>query len=131
MSEITPNDASLFRFGDLEYTTVAIPINGSLSDEINTRNHSFLGLIMSAGWTAADLTIEVSVNGSDWYGVVRDFAGTQVNVIAGPVAGAWYGAANLASLISAQWIRIRSGTEALPVNQAEARSLTVITRPLA
>lgn len=85
---------------------------------------------MPAAWTAAALTIEVSADDSTYTGLAYDDLGSQCNTIASPVAGSAY-ALSLSGMLPYRYIRVRSGTTASPVNQGAARTVTVVTRPLA
>lgn len=103
----------------VEVATIA---NGaSLSDAIHVGD-AIAGMIeMPSGWTAADLTFQVSSNGETY----RDFqdGGGEYTLNA---------AASQAILLSgADWIgvryfKIRSGTSSVPVNQGAERSLSVV-----
>lgn len=108
---------------------VTIPSGQSVSGSVLLNDTALLGLIMSAAWTAAALTIEVSADDVVYSGLAYDDTGAQCNSIASPTAGSAH-ALNIAGLLPYQYIRLRSGTTAAPVNQAAERSITVITRPL-
>lgn len=113
-----------------ENLTATIANGASVSDALDLANTSLLGIIMPAAWTTAALTVEVSADNSTWTGLAYDQDGSQCNSIASPVAGSAY-ALNALGLLPYRYIRLRSGTTATPVNQGAARSITVITRPLA
>jgi len=110
--------------------TATIANGESVSAPIDLANTALLGLIMPAAWTAAALTVEVSVDDSTWTGLAYDDLGTQCNVIASPVASSAY-ALNMVGLLPYRYVRLRSGTTATPVNQGAERIVTVVTRPLA
>lgn len=110
--------------------TLTIPNGGSVSPDMDLVNRTCVGLIMPAVFTAAALTIEVSVDRAAWIGVAFDDTGTQCNVVASPVVSCAY-QLNAMGMLPYRYIRIRSGTTASPVNQGQATTITVINRPLA
>ena len=110
--------------------TATIASGASVSGTLDLNEEVILGIIMPAAWTSAALTVEVSADGVTFTGLAYDDAGTQCNSIASPVAGAAY-AESLAGMLPYRYIRLRSGPTASPVNQLAARSIIVITRPLA
>ena len=79
-------------------------------------------ITMPAAWTAAGLSFQGTVDGVNFFNVF-DNAGNEVVVNA---------AANEQISIDrfegAVWIKIRSGTNAAPVNQAVAAALTLLVR---
>jgi hypothetical protein len=109
---------------------VAIASGQSVSDYLSLGDYAIVGVILPAAWTTAALTIEVSHDATTWIDTVMDADGAQCNVVASPAASTAY-TLNLAGLLPYRYCRLRSGTTAAPVNQGAARSITVITRPLA
>ena len=110
---------------------VTIANGASVSGTLDLRDSSIAGVIFPAAWTAAALTIEVYDEVAlAWIGIVYDDLGTQVNVIASPVVSTAY-TLSVLGMLPYRYVRLRSGTTASAVNQAGARSITVITRPLA
>lgn len=112
-------------------TQSATIANGaSVSAAIDLLSTALLDILMPAAWTAAALTVEVSADNSTWYSLVYDENGLQINSWSSPVAGAAYTVAAL-GMLGFRYIRMRSGTGAVPVNQGADRVFTLITRPLA
>lgn len=98
----------------------------SLSDAVHLNNATLVGLYVPASWDAADITFQVSRNGSTWSNV-RDAEGNEVTLtgfsagdyIALP-AGAFHGI---------EYLRFRSGTAASPVTQGGDAALIAVIRP--
>lgn len=101
----------------------------SVSGPISLAGLCLVGVAIPAasGWTAAALTIEVSVdNGASWISPFNA-AGSATGTYSSPAAGSGY-AVDMDSLLPYNMIRIRSGTTATPVNQGADRALTIIAR---
>ena len=106
-----------------------ISSGGSVTPTIALGNNSLVGIIMPVAWTAAALSIEVSMDGTNWVSTLYDSYSAQTGYYSTPVAGAAY-AADILSIIGFKYIRLRSGTAAAPVNQAANRVFSIITKPL-
>ncbi|MDR3474433.1 MAG: hypothetical protein P4M09_22520 [Devosia sp.] len=112
---------------DVYYQVLAtIAAGQSLSNAIPLNRREIVGIVMPAGWDAADLTFRSSLDaGATWSEVYQD-SGVAVQLIVGAgrrIAqdpGGWKG-------IDA--LQIRSGTTTAPVTQSAARSITLIVRP--
>jgi hypothetical protein len=106
-------------------TTATISQGAALSSDIVLDSYELVAVIMPAEWTAANLTVQVVHAGREVN--VYDDAGTEVTLTA---------AANRMILLNTltkqlrgqQTIRLRSGTSGTPVNQAFARTLTLVLR---
>lgn len=87
-----------------------------------------IGLIMPAAWTTADLTFQVCATLGGTYSNLMDATGAEVTV---PVAvnGA-YTISNATQALLAPWryIKVRSGTAASAVSQADVRSITFVVK---
>jgi hypothetical protein len=83
---------------------------------------------MPAAWTAAALTFQVSDDAGATWKELLDDTGTAIT-ITGPAAGNRLNVAT-GDFASAIFLKVRSGTSATPVNQAAARTLTLIKRQL-
>ena len=107
--------------------TVAIAAAGNITGAIRMPpGHYLTAIVMPAAWTAANLTFQGSADGAT-YNNLYDDADTELTVTAA--------AARMLVLPPANWcavpfLKIRSGTAAVPVAQAAARSLVLITRRL-
>lgn len=82
------------------------------------------GIIMPAGWTAANLTFQISADGVSFVNMYDKYGSEVVVAVA---AGQGH-VLDFADYITLPWLKIRSGTAATPVNQAADRSLTLLLR---
>ncbi|MFQ5850898.1 MAG: hypothetical protein ACE5JU_09955 [Candidatus Binatia bacterium] len=113
--------------GNVSQRTATIAAAASLSGEIDLEGFKIIGIVMPAAWTAANLTFQAAdVTGGTFQDVFDD-AGTEVTVT---VAAARYIGldATMPELAGIRFLKIRSGTSAVPVNQAAARTLTLILK---
>lgn len=109
-----------------DYTTfgVTIPNGGSLSPSIDLRGYTPYGIQMPAAWTAAGLSFEVSddnVSFADLYDATAEYT---------LAAGVDRAIGFSGSSVFAGWkyIKVRSGTTAVPVNQGAARIIKILGR---
>ena len=87
---------------------------------------TYMGLIMSAAWTAAALSFQVSNTIDGTYQDLYSDALAEVTVAA-PTAGLTVSLDALIPYLSQfRWVKVRSGVTALPVQQAAPRTLTFI-----
>jgi hypothetical protein len=82
------------------------------------------GLILPAAWTAASLTFQGSIDGTNFYNLY-DTDGVEVTSLAA--------VDRFVRLAPADWstfshIKIRSGTSGTPVNQGAPRTIKIVTR---
>lgn len=116
---------------EVDYVTVTIAQNQSLSPEIDIGNKSLVGIVIPTTWTTAGLSFQVSPDGGTTWGEVTTVAGAPYAI--GSVTGgtlAFYVAVDPTTLRGAMALKVRSGTQASPVNQTHAGgvTLTLITR---
>ena len=107
-------------------TTVEIANGQSLSGAVNLSGFTLIGIDMPASWTAANLTLQASVDNSTWDNVF-DSLGTEVTITA---AASRFILLNPADFVSVRYLRVRSGTSGTPVNQGGARNITLIVRAI-
>lgn len=100
-----------------------IAINQSLSAAVNIGDSKACAIFMPASWTAANLTFQVSNDGTNWFDLY-DKDGTEYTVVA--AAGRSI-VLPMSDWIGIERIKIRSGTTAAAVNQAAARTLVIQT----
>lgn len=108
------------------YGEVTIANGASLSAGFNLAGRTLAGVKMAAGWTAASLTFQVSLDGGLTYG---DLYGYDVSNVVGEVTRE-VAAANAYALEPflfsfATHIKLRSGTSGAPVNQGAERVIQV------
>ncbi len=114
---------------EIDVITTAIAAGQSLSAEVDIGAKSLVGLLIPANWTTAGLSLQVSVDGGTTWGELTTVAGTPYAI--GSLTGgtlAYYVAIDPTTLVGAQALKIRSGTQASPVNQANLVTLQLITR---
>ena len=120
--------------GESKPAETVVKIAASASDSgILALEHgcSLTGVITPAVWDAADITFRVSNDGTTFYPLF-DAAGDEVVIPSASVAIAEARAFALLPENFAGWnyVKIRSGTNALAVNQSAIRSLKIASRPV-
>ena len=108
--------------------TATIAKDASLSDAVEIAGYHYMGIVMPAAWTtSATLTFQVSADGTTYQNLYDD-SGAEVTVSG--VAASISISLDALALKLAPWnyIKIRSGTASSAVNQAAARSITVILK---
>lgn len=115
------------KINHIDVRSATIASGGSLSTPLELEGAAIFGLIMPAEWTAANLTFQACDTFGGTYQNLYDDSGTEVTVTA---AAARCIAIDLAALKLAgfNYIKIRSGTSATPVNQAAARTIKLICK---
>jgi hypothetical protein len=108
------------------YQTATIAASASLSGAVLLPpGYRVAAIVMPSAWTAADLTFQLSHDGTTYTNAYED-DGTEVTVTA---AASRYILIPSETLAPAIRLKIRSGTSDTPVTQAAARELTVVTLP--
>jgi len=111
---------------DTQTRTATIAISTSLSAAIALPPGWYpAAILMPAAWTAADLTFQLSLDGTTFADLYDD-AGTEVTAKA---AAARYITLDPLEFRTARAIKLRSGTAASAVNQEAARTLILVLRP--
>lgn len=95
----------------------------ALSNAVCVLGYDIVAIQMPAAWTSAVVTFETSMDDST-YSEVYDDAGNEVSLTV--AAGRWVTIPSDVSLHFGTYIKVRSGTNATPVNQAADRELGVI-----
>jgi hypothetical protein len=108
----------------VETTTVTIANGASLSGAVDLGGRKLVAIIMPDAWTAASLTFQGSVDGTNFFNV---YDGATERTLA--VAANYYSALNIADWVGFRWVKIRSGTAGTAVNQAAERVLTLVVQP--
>lgn len=103
---------------------VTIAINESLSGAVAVGDGVFTGIVMPAAWTAAVLTFQASFDGTTFYNLY-DEAGGEYTIAADASRYITVPAGDFAGV---RFLKVRSGTAAAAVNQAAARTLSLIVR---
>lgn len=111
-------------FGDSELA-VAIASAGSLSGAASLLGLSLCGIVMPASWTTANLTFQVSRDGTTFVNLY-DKSGNEYTVTAAASRGIIVPWEDFALW---RYVKVRSGTAGAPVAQDAARSLILMARP--
>lgn len=115
--------------GALTSTASATIANGAaLSGAVCLGEKALVALQMSASWTAADVTFQVSDDGGTTWAELLDDTGTAISITLPTAGNRLVLASGLFASVS--FLKVRSGTSGSPVNQGGARTLTLITRSL-
>jgi hypothetical protein len=106
----------------------AIAAGQSLSAQINIGGKTLTAIAIPAAWTTAGLSFQASSDGGATFGELLDETATARNVSS--VTGGVY---TVIAVDPTKWrgitcIKVRSGTSAAPVAQANAVTLTLLTR---
>lgn len=102
----------------------------SLSAEVNVDRLTIVGIQMPAGWDAAGIAFQALIRESGnpavpVYGSVQDQAGTAVGITS-PALDTYVAVAPTIALRGLGRIKVRSGTNAAPVNQTATRVLYLV-----
>lgn len=111
----------------IEYGSLlaTIAAGASLSDVITLSKANVIAIQVPAGWTSASMTFSVSADGIT-YSDLFDQAGNEY--ILPVVAGKYFGGLDVLIMGSFNYMRIRSGTSASPVNQTSGAVLNCVLR---
>ena len=114
----------------LEYGTVQkktiIGSGQSQSGQIQSQQSTLVAILMPLAWDAASVTIEVCMDGTNFY-PLYDKTGAEYVVT---VAAGRFVFLDPVALLGAKQIKLRSGTAALPVTQTANREIVAVFRPL-
>ncbi len=105
---------------------VVIAINESLSTVAEIGGSALVGMITPAAWTTAGITLQGSHNSSA-FNNMYDSAGSEKTISA---AASRYIMLDPADFAGCDAIKIRSGTSGAAVNQAAARTVTLVLMTL-
>ena len=101
--------------------TATIANGASLSDALTLNGGRLTVIEMSAAWTAAALTFQASMDGTNYFNVYDD-NGNEVYVI---VDASRRVHIDIEALNQQKYIKLRSGTSVTAINQGAARTLYV------
>lgn len=106
---------------------VTITAGASQSTVIDKSHYKNMLIIMPAAWSAANITFLVSDNPTTGFVMLVDDAGTEVALTTVTISTAiTMTSTDKEALESAMFIKLRSGTNATPVNQTAGAEITVI-----
>jgi hypothetical protein len=101
--------------------TATIGNGANLSDAVTLNGQQLAVIEMPAAWTAAVLTFQASMDGTNYFNVYND-AGDEVYVIV-DISRRVY--VDIGALSQQKYIKLRSGTAVTTVNQGGARTIYV------
>lgn len=122
MATFTAQDAS----GSLVTTQATIASGQSLSAALDLQQYSLVGLLLPSAWTAAAVTFQGSIDGSNFFDLYD--SGAEINL--GAAAASRYLLLSPSAFAGLRYLKVRSGTSGTPVNQAADRALTLVLRGL-
>ena len=105
---------------------VTIANGESLSGAVDLNGMALVGLIMPAAWTAANLTVALSIDNST-YNNLYDSNGNEYLITAAASRRIIVPASDLPAV---KWLKIRSGTSGAAVAQGGARVITLLARQI-
>jgi len=112
-------------------STATIPNGAPVSNAVNLGDKILCGVIVSAAWTAAALSFQVSHDGgTTWFDLYALGGATEVSIASGNVVAGRFVPLDPAGFVSIDMIRVRSGVTGTPVNQSGDRVLTLIARKI-
>jgi hypothetical protein len=113
---------------NLTTKTVVIP-NGAtgLSGEVDLQGYKLAAIQMPAAWQAASITLLGSNVSGGTFQNVYDDSGTEVTIAAAASRCIVIDAAAMA-FAALRFMKFRSGTSAIPVDQTASRTLTLILK---
>jgi hypothetical protein len=101
--------------------TATIGIGAALSGAVDLGRTVLAGIVMPAAWTAAVMTFDVSADNATF--VPLKYAGAEVSLT---VAASEGHSVDTSVFLGWRYLKVRSGTFATTVNQAAARTITLI-----
>lgn len=104
-----------------------IPAAASQSDALIVGGLQLLDLVVPAAWDAANITLLGSIDGTAFF-PIHDAAGAEVALTAAPGRIVRFPAE---FFVGVNFLRLRSGTTAAPVNQAAQRVVHLRARQAA
>ncbi len=106
---------------------VIIPNGASLSNPIDLGSTVLCAILIPAGWTAAGLSFQASDDGGTTWFNIFDSTGAEVIVASAAVVAGQRISVDPSAFVGVDFIRVRSGYSAVPVNQTADRTLTLVS----
>lgn len=107
-------------------STFTIANGASLSNSLRLGGLVPVGVIMPAAWTAAGLSFAVSQDDSTYYPIFDDAGAEITATVAASEFIIFTNIARLFGITPDLYLKLRSGTSAVAVNQGAARVLTLV-----
>lgn len=108
-----------------EHDQITIPSGASMTSEFTLHGKTLVGIVTPPTWSATELTFQVSIDGTTFVDLYSDTA--EVVAAAAPSR---YIALNPAAWCGVVAVKIRAGTTAAPITQAQQQTLTVSVREI-
>ena len=108
----------------IDTKTAVIENGGSLSGAVDLGGRKLVAIVMPSSWTTAGLTFQASPDGVTYYNLYD--GGTERGLT---VAASYYSALAIGDWVGIRYLKVRSGTAGTPVNQAGARTITLVLQP--
>jgi hypothetical protein len=111
------------------HAAATISAGASLSNAINLGQRVIVALQLPSGWDAAALTFQGSYDGVT-FGDIYDDGGTEVTIASGTIVvnRTIVNAGILEKLAGVLFLKVRSGTAGVPVNQTADRIIRVMQK---
>lgn len=115
----------------IKYVSVAVDSNTAISDSVDLGgiafdvNQKLIGIIIPSVWTTANLTFQSYNSASQAWVNLYQYDGTELNYTAGT---SYWIIAKPTDFAGIRYLKIRSGTAATPVAQADDRVLILVIR---
>lgn len=106
-------------------TTATIANAASLSGSVDLNGRQLVGIMLPAAWTAANLTLQASMDGSTFFNVYA-IGGSEYTATV--TAASTFIIIPPNDLLGVRYIKLRSGTSGSPVTQGASRTITLATR---
>ncbi len=106
--------------------TAIIASGASLSGVVDAGGMALVGIVMPSGWTAADITLQGSMDGIRFVEILDSY-GSKCQLKAEANA---YVPLRLPELIGVRYFKLRSGTVASAVNQSAERVVECVLRAI-
>ena len=108
--------------------TIPDAADGLMEAGVDLEAYGDAAIQMPAAWTAADLTFQGAVTLAGTYADVYDSDGNELTVSAAQARAIGLTAAEASVLRAFRFVKMRSGTSAVPVQQAADRTVTLILK---
>lgn len=114
--------------GDLAVVAIPATITSgtALAPAVDLTIYRVFAISMPTTWSAAAITFQASVDGINYFNVVDD-TGTEVSVTA--AASQYIVLTTPAKMLGARWLKVRSGTSSVPVNQGSTVVVNIVGVP--
>lgn len=108
----------------IDVLTATIANGASLSGVVDLGGRKLVAIDMPAAWTAANLTFQASCDGVT-YDDLYDGAAERTLT----VAASRYQAQVISDWVGIRFLKLRSGTSGVPVNQGADRIISLVVQP--